>query len=109
MDWLQITQSLGIPAAILIAMGLGIYRAAVWCGMRVEESVVWLGKEVVIPVRNQHFETMADMRAVAKAIDARLASLESGVGEVKLGLRSVILRPPPGGSVEIHTEQRGTG
>lgn len=55
MDWLQVAQSFGVPVAILVTGGLGIWRC-----------VVWLGREVVKPISDRHVKFIDD---TTKAID----------------------------------------
>jgi hypothetical protein len=43
MDFIQAARDLGIPVAALIAVGIGLWRI-----------IEWLGKEVIIPLKDRH-------------------------------------------------------
>lgn len=43
MDFIQAARDLGIPVAALIAIGIGLWRI-----------IEWLGKEVIIPLKDRH-------------------------------------------------------
>lgn len=44
MEWVQVVKDLGIPVALLIAIGWGL-----WSGG------VWFGTKVIIPLQERHF------------------------------------------------------
>lgn len=53
MDFVQLVQFVGFPAAVLVAVGLGLWRV-----------VVWTGREIIIPLRNSAV-TLIDRVGVA--------------------------------------------
>lgn len=53
MDWVAIASQLGIPAAVLAACMYAIWRVGVWSA-----------KELVVPMRDKHFEVVDSVKAV---------------------------------------------
>lgn len=62
MDWVAVVQVVGFPAAVLVAVGLAGWRV-----------IVWTGREVVIPCRDNLLSKAA---AFFERVDAALSAME---------------------------------
>lgn len=65
-EWVKIVQTVGIPAACLVALGGGVWK-----------TLRWFGIHVLVPIRDAHVKFL---ERVTSALDTQTAALER-IGE----------------------------
>lgn len=94
--WLQAAQLVGVPAVILAAIGLGLFRAAHWLAPRVDRLVSghleFLEKTTAIQadiqslveaLREHGAELASQQTARFDALDLTLARVDSGLDRLR--------------------------
>lgn len=65
-DWVALLQTFGLAVVILFALGIGIWKVA-----------VWIGKELIIPFRDKAIDQFASFLArLDRNVDAMTNNLE---------------------------------
>ena len=78
MDWLTIVQNVGVPAAVMAAGGMALWRI-----------VVWAGNEVVIPLRDRHVKFLDSLQANLETQAATTSQIVATQQELACGIREV--------------------
>lgn len=71
MDWLTAARDLGFPTVIIAGMGYAIWTAG-----------SWLGKELLVPLRNRHFDFLTSLEQTNKTIAESIKEVHTRINEL---------------------------
>lgn len=72
MDWITAAKDLGLPSVVIAGMGYAIWTAG-----------TWFGREVLIPLRNRHFDFLASLEQTNKVIADGVQGLHTRLNEIQ--------------------------
>ena len=71
MDWITAARDLGFPAVIIAGMGYAIWTAG-----------KYLGKELLIPLRDRHFDFLQSLEQTNKTIAESIKEIHTRINDI---------------------------
>lgn len=71
MDWITAARDLGFPAVIIAGMGYAIWSAG-----------KYLGKELLIPLRDRHFDFLQSLEQTNKTIAESIKEIHTRINDI---------------------------
>ena len=71
MDWITAARDLGFPAVIIAGMGYAIWTAG-----------SWTGKELLVPLRNRHFDFLTSLEQTNKTIAESIKEVHTRINDI---------------------------
>jgi hypothetical protein len=72
MDWITAARDLGFPAVLICGLSYAIWTAG-----------IWLGKELLVPLRNRHFDFLTSLEQTNKTIAESIREIHTRVTELQ--------------------------
>jgi hypothetical protein len=71
MDWITAARDLGFPAVIIAGMGYAIWSAG-----------KYLGKELLVPLRDRHFDFLQSLEQTNKTIAESIKEIHTRINDI---------------------------
>ena len=71
MDWITAARDLGFPAVIIAGMGYAIWTAG-----------KYLGKELLVPLRDRHFDFLQSLEQTNKTIAESIKEIHTRINDI---------------------------
>ena len=71
MDWITAARDLGFPAVIIAVMGYAIWTAG-----------KYLGKELLVPLRDRHFDFLQSLEQTNKTIAESIKEIHTRINDI---------------------------
>lgn len=72
MEYVQVVRDLGLPVVIILALGYAIWT----CG-------IWIGSQVVIPLRDRHFSFLTSLEKTLEVIADCQKEIHTRINELQ--------------------------